>query len=129
MGSFLGTIFFVLSFASLFASNWCLLLLLFAIIVSHHAITTFLHIDVVFLFIVVVLLALLLFFRLLLLFHFAIAIATCFQYLFFHVFVMCPFTLLLLCPPFLLFKLVFPPPLPPLAFCRFKVWSFSFCDN
>jgi hypothetical protein len=67
----------VLSFASLFASNWCLLLLLFTIIVSHHAITTFLHIDVVFLFIIVVLLALLL------LFHFALLLQHAFNTCFF----------------------------------------------
>ncbi len=78
MSSFLGTIFFcvvirvklVLVVASL-------------IIASHHAIITFLHIDVVFLFIVVVvLLALLLFFALLLLLRFALlmqhAFNTCF---------------------------------------------------
>lgn len=61
---------------------------------------------------------------------FCIAIATCFQYLFFHIFVMPLFTLLLLCPLFLLFELVSPPHPParppPLAFCMFKVWSFFF---
>lgn len=76
-GLIFGNLFFVLSFASLFASNWCLLLLLFTIIVSHHAITTFLHIDVVFLFIIVVLLALLL------LFHFALLLQHAFNTCFF----------------------------------------------
>jgi hypothetical protein len=73
---------FFLSFAFVFASNWCLLLLLFTIIVSHHAITTSLHMDVFLFIVVVVLLALLLFFALLLLFHFALLLQhasnTCF---------------------------------------------------
>ncbi len=58
---------------------------------------------------------------------FCITIATCFQYLFFHIFVMRPFTLLLLCPPFLLFKLVFShPPFLPLHFAGLKSGAFHF---
>ncbi len=55
---------------------------------------------------------------------FCIAIATCFQYLFFHIFVMPPFTLLFPCPSFLLFKLVYPPPALPLYFASLKFGAF-----